>query len=131
MYRFYTVCMSFILFACPGFCTLSASRDDAAGPGDLLRFFAASFVRSYPGDWPAFSRAGNFGFSARFYRRSGPALFYGLNGPRADALLRGVQPAECAIKGRSIRVAGSGCVGLRSRVVESVFEVLLRGRFSG
>jgi hypothetical protein len=74
MYRFYTVCVSFILFACPGFCTLSASRDDAAGPGDLLRFFAASFVRSYPGDWPAFSRAGNFGFSARFYRRPGPAF---------------------------------------------------------
>jgi hypothetical protein len=40
----------------------------------LLRFFAASFVRSYPGDWPAFSRAGNFGFSARFYRRPGPAF---------------------------------------------------------
>jgi hypothetical protein len=38
MYRFYTVCVSFILSACPGFCTLSASRDDAAGPGDLLRF---------------------------------------------------------------------------------------------
>jgi hypothetical protein len=31
-------CIVFILFACPGFCTLSASRDDAAGPGDLLRF---------------------------------------------------------------------------------------------
>jgi hypothetical protein len=67
-------CIVLILFACLGFCTLSASRDDAAGPGDLLRFFRGFFVRSYPGDWPAFSRAGNFGFSARFYRRPGPAL---------------------------------------------------------
>jgi hypothetical protein len=40
----------------------------------IVAFFAASFVRSYPGDWPAFSRAGNFGFSARFYRRPGPAF---------------------------------------------------------
>jgi hypothetical protein len=39
-----------------------------------VAFFAASFVRSYPGDWPAFSRAGNFGFSARFYRRPGPVF---------------------------------------------------------
>jgi hypothetical protein len=67
-------CIVFILFACPGFCTLSASRDDAAGPGDLLRFSRSFFVRSYPGGRPAFSRAGNFGFSVRFYRRPGPAL---------------------------------------------------------
>jgi hypothetical protein len=40
----------------------------------FVALFAASFVRSYPGDWPAFSRAGNFGFSARFYRRPGPAF---------------------------------------------------------
>jgi hypothetical protein len=31
-------CIVFILFACPSFCSHSASRDDAAGPGDLLRF---------------------------------------------------------------------------------------------
>jgi hypothetical protein len=43
--------------------------------GRFVAFFAVSFVRSYPGDRPAFSRAGNFGFSARFYRRPGPALF--------------------------------------------------------
>jgi hypothetical protein len=41
LYGSYVRCVMlsfFILFACPGFCTLSASRDDAAGPGDLLRF---------------------------------------------------------------------------------------------
>jgi hypothetical protein len=42
--------------------------------GYSVAFFAVSFVRSYPGDRPAFSRAGNSEFSARFYRRPGPAF---------------------------------------------------------
>jgi hypothetical protein len=67
MYRFYTVCVSRFLhsFRIKGRCCRT---------GRFVALFAASFVRSYPGDWPAFSRAGNFGFSARFYRRPGPAF---------------------------------------------------------
>jgi hypothetical protein len=64
---FYIVCVSRFLhsFRIKGRCCRT---------GRFVAFFAASFVRSYPGDWPAFSRAGNFGFSARFYRRPGPAF---------------------------------------------------------
>jgi hypothetical protein len=67
MYRFYIVCVSRFLhsFRIKGRCCRT---------GRFVAFFAASFVRSYPGDWPAFSRAGNSGFSARFYRRPRPAL---------------------------------------------------------
>jgi hypothetical protein len=114
-----------------------------------VAIFAVPFVRSYPGGRPVFSRAGDFGLSARFYRRSGPAPFSVRPARRAGAFsvgpaLRtgasregpalfsrpgtahepvhycaGFNPQCAAIKEQSIRVLGTGVVDSRPSLVVS------------